>query len=781
MLEKKRNRAVVYLLGLLYVLFAIILSACSSSGGEDPVPVLTAIELAPAEIDIYLNSEQEFTVIGKDQNGEIMSIEADWTISGDIGTISPEKGETTVFTATAIGEGEIRAAVGTISGTALIKVSEEPQDPSVLTEIEINPASATVVEGDTVDFELSAKDQYGEDFDLSGMEVEWSVEGDIGIVLPVNDLSTTFTASYPGQGKVKAVVNSREAEAEIIVVEAEDPPVLDRIEITPTEATISEGESVEIEAIGYDQYDNEYTINPVWSVSGISGIFNPEIGAETTFIPNEAGNGIITAAVDSISAEANITVNEVPRLARIEITQDGIAPIEPVTVYEGDELSFSAKAYDQYNNLMSVNLNWAVIGDIGSVLSPGYSTIFTAENPGSGSIVASYDGIEDTVEILVKPTTLYVGVDKDYSTIQEAVDAATDEKVITIIVDEGTYNECVVINSKDIILKSSNSEDPLVVENTIINGGENSSVIQVRGSELNTVIVEGFTITGGMGSDLIGSSFYGGGVYVHTVFTTLRNNIIYANEAHHGGGGIYGYMCDMVLEGNTIESNSSYLEGGGIKLSAGVGYTLQVDMIDNIIRNNSSSDRNGGGIYTWNVAGTWSNNIIEGNSAETYAGGIFLSESYPHIINNEIKNNTAEAGVGGIYVTNDTEGSLIIENNNISGNENKDSLNGYAGGLSIGSTGVEIKDNIISNNTAAHGGGIYVLEDTILTNNTLEYNTADFGGGIFVKDGITISGTGNEFVGNEGYAIYLDNLAIWSDLGDNTFSGNNPGPIYPEP
>lgn len=67
MLEKKRNRAVVYLLGLLYVLFAIILSACSSSGGEDPVPVLTAIELAPAEIDIYLNSEQEFTVIGKDQ------------------------------------------------------------------------------------------------------------------------------------------------------------------------------------------------------------------------------------------------------------------------------------------------------------------------------------------------------------------------------------------------------------------------------------------------------------------------------------------------------------------------------------------------------------------------------------------------------------------------------------------------------------------------------------------------------------------------------------------
>ena len=758
MLEKKRNRAVVYLLALLYVLFAIILSACSSSGGEDPVPVLTTIELVPAEIDIYLNSTQEFTVIGRDQNGEIMSIEADWTISGDIGTISPEKGETTVFTATVIGEGEIRAAVGTKSGTALIKVSEEPQDPSVLTEIEINPVSATVVEGDTVDFELSAKDQYGEDFDLSGMEVEWSVEGGIGTVSAESSLSTTFTASNPGEGKVKAVVNSLETEAEIIVVEAEEPPVLDRIVITPAETTISEGESVEFEAVGYDQYDNEYTINPVWSVSGVSGTFNPEIGVETLFTPDGHGNGIITAALDSISAEANITVNETPHLARIEITQDGIAPIEPVNVYEGDELFFYAKAYDQYNNLMSVNLNWAVIGDIGSVLSPGYSTIFTAENPGSGSIVASYDVIEDTVEILVKATTLYVGgVDKDYSTIQEAVDAATDEKVITIIVDEGTYTECVVIDSKNITLKSSNPEDPLVVKNTIINGGENSSVIQVRGSELNTVIVEGFTITGGMGSDLIGSSFYGGGVYVHTAFTTLRNNIIYANEAHHGGGGIYGYMCDMVLEGNTIESNSSYLEGGGIKLSAGVGYTLQVDMIDNIIRNNSSSDRNGGGIHTWNVAGTWSNNIIEGNSAETYAGGIFLSESYPHIINNEIKNNTAEAGVGGIYVTNnDTEGSLIIENNTISGNENLN-LNGYGGGLSIGSTGVELKDNIISNNTAAHGGGI------------------------FVKDGITISGTGNEFVGNERYAIYLDNLAIWSDWEDNTFSGNSPGDIYPEP
>ncbi|MFP4016213.1 MAG: right-handed parallel beta-helix repeat-containing protein [Halanaerobiales bacterium] len=487
--------------------------------------------------------------------------------------------------------------------------------------------------------------------------------------------------------------------------------VLNSIEITPASIDTTVDETMELTAVGRDQNGEIMTINPSWSISGNVGSISPTEGSSTTFTAATLGEGSITATVGDISGSAEIIVAQQPAV----LTELEISP-SAASLYDGDTLDLTVTGYDQYDQVISCNPSWSISTEL------------------------------------------------------------------------GTFNP----------------ENPAAVANTIIDAGgsssTNGSTIVISGASTDTVTIEGFTITGGIGSSTIGTtSQYGGGIHIHTVKTILRNNIITGNEAHDGGGAIYGYMCDMTLEGNTIENNSSYLAGGGINIGAGSGYTLTVDMTDNIIRNNESEDRNAGGIYTWNVGGIWSGNIIDGNSAGTYAGAIHLNHSSPDIIDNSIINNTADS-IAGISI--DDNSFPTIQNNIISGNQSA-SINSRGGGLSIASEGLILSGNEISNNSAvigagvyassvitldnnnisnnsasSTGGGIYTTKDITLTNNTLDSNTALQGGGIalYAEDKV-LTAEGNEFTNNSEYAILLHSNASYEDNGGNTFSGNTPDDI----
>ncbi len=790
---KTKIKSKTFILFILLFAILLILSGCEGNRNSPTLtPILSSIEIKSSSIgetgiNIAVNESIELTAVGHDQNGEVMSINPIWSITGDIGEISPETGTTVTFTSSSsAGNGEITASQGDISKTITVNISQEP---AVLTSIEISPESVSVVSGDTRVFSSIGKDQYGENIAFTTPPA-WSVTGNIGTVSPTDGNSTTFTASNVGEGSISAAVGNIIGTAELAVVQ--QAPVLTRIEIFPdTEylGDIYETETVDFTVTGYDQYNQQLSCNPSWSISPKLGTFSPADGETTTFTANSSGTATITTIDGIITDSVDITIKEAPGLAEIVIS-----PASPPELYEGDTQNFYASGYDQYGNYFLINPEWSVTGNIGTVApQTGTSINFTATTPGSGTVVVSEGEFSDSAEVTVKPNTLYVP--GDYSTIQEAVDAAEDG--MTIIVSEGTYNECISISSKDLTLKSTGPDTPSVVENTIINGGGNCSTITISGASTNTVTIEGFTITGGSGSDLIGSTLhYGGGVHVHTAETILRNNIISGNEAYDGGGGIYGYMCDMTLEENIIENNTSYLAGGGISLGAGSGYTLIVDITDNIIRNNTSEDRNSGGIYTWNVEGTWSGNIIDGNSAATYAGGIDLNYSSPDIINNQIINNNAE-DMAGISVGKNS--CPTIQNNTISGNQSE-SINSHGGGLNIGSEGLVLSGNEISNNSAATGagictgaaitldnnnisantasstgGGIYTKNDITLTNNTIDSNTATQGGGIALyAENKVLTASGNEFTNNSKYAILLHPGASWVDNGGNTFSGNSP-------
>lgn len=269
--------------------------------------------------------------------------------------------------------------------------------------------------------------------------------------------------------------------------------------------------------------------------------------------------------------------------------------------------------------------------------------------------------------------------------IQTAINGASDED--EIIVQPGTYLENLNANGKNIILRSTDPTDPSVVASTIIDGRSTNSVVTFSGTENETCILSGFTITNGY-------AIKGGGICGNGTRSTIQNNNITTNTTYGSGiieargAGIYD--CDGKISNNTISGNSAGRDGGGLALCGG---TIE----NNIISNNSAGD-DGGGLITCD--GTIRNNIISGNSAADFGGGIQKCDGT--IQNNIIFANSANEG-GGLFNCRRT-----------------------------------ICNNIIAGNSANYGGGINYCEGTIL-NNTIWSNSANYGGGIMGCRGFIIN------------------------------------------
>jgi hypothetical protein len=322
------------------------------------------------------------------------------------------------------------------------------------------------------------------------------------------------------------------------------------------------------------------------------------------------------------------------------------------------------------------------------------------------------DGLRDGLEILrgsdaaaVTPAAT-IRVPSDIATVQAALclSVTGDE----IVVAAGTYLENLQFSGTDVILRSSDPEDPAVVASTVLDGGAAGPVISLTSNETQASVISGFTIQNGWA---VWGAGICGGTRQRKTHVTIENNVIRANRAGvKEGENIYGVgdgaglaFCDGAIRHNTISDNVAFQDGGGLSDCDG-------DIINNTISGNSAFD--GGGLYFCN--GLVDNNTIVGNSAGEGGG---LAHCGATIRNNRICANAGEFHGGGLYYCYGP-----IESNVISGNQSDS-----AGGGIYGSE--TIRNNLIVGNSAPDGGGLYGCGGPIF-NNTICGNWSQVTGGV---------------------------------------------------
>lgn len=338
----------------------------------------------------------------------------------------------------------------------------------------------------------------------------------------------------------------------------------------------------------------------------------------------------------------------------------------------------------------------------------------------------------------VPGTINQIFVPENYSTIQAAIDAASDGE--EIIVAEGIYQETIDFKGKNIVLRSIDPDNNDVVSKTVIDGDGKGTVITFKNGESRNAILSGFTITGGSGTRK------------QFTITSYDETKLSFDRRYAGGilvsGGSEPTISKNIISGNNVINLSTNIMGvgGGIAVLDGSNPLIENNMIIN-----NFSEAYGGGIAVWHRSSPKIiNNIISGNKAEDIGGGLLVAMiCSPEINSNIIQDNQSANWGGGIYVGHMSEakitGNIIMNNSAVDG-----------GGIFLRrAESVLINDNEISDNRATKNGGAIFMDnrsDALINNNKIFDNAAQNGGAAWVDKDSQIrlsSPDDNEYRGNK--------------------------------
>jgi parallel beta-helix repeat protein len=358
---------------------------------------------------------------------------------------------------------------------------------------------------------------------------------------------------------------------------------------------------------------------------------------------------------------------------------------------------------------------------------------------------------------------LYVGGSGtgNYTSIQDAIDNASDRDTVFVFDDSSPYYENIILNCYEKTGISVIGEDK---NTTIIDGCGEKYVVDIYGFINYDMVFSDFTIKNGthgihlyffndnklmqIKNNIITCN-RGVGIWMDEVYgCTLSDNII--RENGYGGGVIVsGYFSDGCgnnkIINNIIENNG----GGGIYLT----YAY-----DNIISNNIIKNNTWDGIYCDSKEGIESNNIITQNIITNNFEGIFLSDfSNDTIVSENIISNNERNGINLWNNNNVTIEDNIISHNNISGIY----IQQYVYNLSInhniitdnGEIGIFVEftsqNKIFNNNIAFHDYGLFLVHASLfdIVNNNIQNNEI-VGLYLFYSKNNNISR--NNFINNKG-------------------------------
>lgn len=359
---------------------------------------LDKIELEPKKISLKAGKTVTMKAIGKNQYGYALPTDINWSVTNKLGSIS----EGGLFLAQKEGQGQIKAQAHGVSATIPVQVK-----PGSLTDIRINLAKTKIEAGETIDLKATGLDAYGNQISI---DPQWSLNKALG---SIDHQKSTFSALQAGTGMLRTQTGNIFKTVELEVV----PNKLHRLQIQPSNPTITAGQEITFQVKGFDQYDNLIQVSPSFSLKENLG----QLNKAGTFKPIKAGNTMLTVKAGGITTTTTVAV--VPAKMEKAI----IKPSGPVKIKAGQVQEFSAFGLDPLGNVIFYKVDWAVSPKkLGQVDARG---MFKAIKAGPGEIIASVQDIKTGQVQKVKASlSIDPGTPKRIVIKPEQVDLVAGEK-----------------------------------------------------------------------------------------------------------------------------------------------------------------------------------------------------------------------------------------------------------------------------------------------------------------------------------------------------------------
>lgn len=354
---------------------------------------LTSILVTPEDPTITADEAVIFNATGYDQFDIKMAITPTWSTNG--GLMNPATGN---YSPRASGEWKVFARAMGKEGSTNVTVL-----PGDLALVEVDPESWFGSTDEVKDFDALGKDQWGNEVVFTPV---WAVAGVGGTI----DSQGNFTPMRPGTWKIYANDSATGISGNATAVVWAGEPA--NIVINPASVTLEAGESFQFEALIYDAAGNLLDQVVEWKATGggrinTLGMYDADTIGTYTIYAN--------MSLYSLSSQATVTVDPGP-LYEIQIT-----PEEP-TMVAGGTMTFRALPLDEYGNLLTLSVRWAITGNGGSFSNGVYSPTVS----GTYTLYANSSGFSGTTTVRVVPADLdHITVD----TVNVTLEAGNGTKI----------------------------------------------------------------------------------------------------------------------------------------------------------------------------------------------------------------------------------------------------------------------------------------------------------------------------------------------------------------
>ena len=255
-------------------------------------------------------------------------------------------------------------------------------DPLQPTAVTVSPATATVVEADTLRLTATATNAYGQV--VSEVEFVWA-SGNTAVA--VVDTSGLVTGVGAGEVQVTATVAGVTGRAELTVA----APVPTTIAVTPDSVVlIALGQTTQLTAEVRDQAGRAMEGIPVaWSSADTTIAV-----VDSSGLVGAVGNGAVTvtATAGEAAGEARVTVMQSAGLVTVSPSVDTVSP--------GDTLRLIAEAYDENGHVVAgAVFTWSSSDAPVATVDP--SGLVRGAGEGTATITATAGDVSGTSEITV--------------------------------------------------------------------------------------------------------------------------------------------------------------------------------------------------------------------------------------------------------------------------------------------------------------------------------------------------------------------------------------------